>query len=141
MATGGVRDRINHFHPMSPDQTGEFMALDLRTGERRWSQRRRAPYNTSALTTEGGLVFVGAWDRYVFAYDAATGDELWRSRLPTMANGSPITYSVDGQQYIAFVAGRGIAGSSWTTIVPSDLFPEIRNPNQGGNGVFVFSLP
>ncbi len=140
VAAGGVRDRINHFHPKSPDKTGEFMALDLRTGEPRWSQRRRAPYNTSALTTEGGLVFVGAWDRYVFAYDAATGDELWRSRLPTMANGSPITYSVDGQQYIAFVAGRGIPGSSWTTIVPSDLFPEIRNPNHG-NGVFVFSLP
>ena len=37
---------------------------------------------------------------------------------------------------------RGIAGSSWTTIVPSDLFPEIRNPNPSqGNGVFVFSLP
>ena len=85
-------------------------------------------------------MFVGAWDRYVFAYDAATGDELWRSRLPTMANGSPITYSVDGQQYIAFVAGSGIAGSSWTTSVPPDLFPEIRNPSQG-NGVFVFSLP
>ena len=43
------------------------------TGQTKWRQRRRAPYNTATLTTAGGLVFVGDWDRYVFAYDAESG--------------------------------------------------------------------
>lgn len=140
LADGSVVDRSYRFHPLAPDQMGELAALDLRTGEKRWSKRRRAPYNTSALATAGGLVFIGTWDRYVFAYDAETGDELWQARLPTMANGTPVTYAADGRQYVAFVAGPSIGASSWATIVPPELIPEIRNPD-GGNGVFVFALP
>ena len=138
--TGGVRGRQNHFHPDAPDQLGEFQALDIRTGETLWKQRRRAPYNTAALTTGGGLVFIGDWERHVFAYDARTGDELWRSRLSTMANGYPITYAVDGTQFIAFGAGSPLGGSSWTSILPADLTPEKRNP-RAGNAIFVYALP
>lgn len=76
-AAGGVRERKDHFHfhPKSPDRLGEFQALDIATGKTLWSHRRRAPYNTAALATGGGLVFVGTWDRYMLAYDAKTGDE------------------------------------------------------------------
>ena len=138
--TGGVRGRQNHFHPDAPDQLGEFQALSIRTGETLWKQRRRTPYNTAALTTGGGLVFVGDWDRYVFAYDARSGDQLWQSRLSTMSNGYPITYAVDGRQYVAFGAGSPLGGSSWTTILPGDLLPEKRNP-RAGNAIYVFALP
>ena len=138
--TGGVRGRRNHFHPDSPDQLGEFQALDIRTGETLWKQRRRAPYNTAALTTAGGLVFVGDWDRYVFAYDAESGEQLWQSRLSTMSNGYPITYAVDGTQYVAFGAGGPLGGSSWTSVLPGDLLGEMRNP-RAGNVLFVFALP
>ena len=138
--TGGVRARQNHFHPDAPGQLGEIQALDLRTGETLWKHRRRAPYNTAALTTAGGLVFVGDWERYVFAYDAASGDQLWQSRLTQMANGYPITYAVDGTQYIAFGAGGPLGGSSWTSILPAALLPELRNP-RSGNAIFVFALP
>ncbi len=138
--TGGVRGRLNHFHPDSPEQLGEFQALDIRTGETIWKQRRRAPYNTAALTTAGGLVFVGDWDRYVFAYDVETGDQLWQSRLSTMSNGYPITYAVDGTQYVAFGAGGPLGGSSWTSILPGDLLRDMHNP-RAGNGLFVFALP
>ena len=138
--TGGVRGRLNHFHPDAPGQMGEFQALDIRTGETLWKHRRRAPYNTAALTTAGGLVFVGDWERYVFAYDAASGEQLWQSRLTTMSNGYPITYAVDGKQYIAFSAGGPLGGSSWTSILPNDLLREMRNPRQG-NALFVFALP
>ena len=138
--TGGVRGRQNHFHPDAPDQLGEFQALDIRTGETLWKQRRRAPYNTAALTTAGGLVFIGDWERHVFAYDARTGDELWQSRLSTMANGYPITYAVDDTQYVAFGAGGPLGGSSWTSVLPTDLLPEKRNP-RAGNALFVFALP
>ena len=119
---------------------GEFQALDIRTGETLWKHRRRAPYNTAALTTAGGLVFIGDWERHVFAYDAASGEQLWQSRLTTMANGYPITYAVDGKQYVAFGAGGPLGGSSWTSIIPADLIPEMRNP-RAGNAVFVFALP
>lgn len=140
--TGGVRGRRNHFHPDAPDQLGEFQAMDIRTGETLWKHRRRAPYNTAALTTAGGLVFVGDWNRYVMAYDARTGDPRWESRLSTMANGYPITYAVDGKQYIAFGAG-GTIGGSWATVLPNDLLSEMKNPSAGraGNTIFVFALP
>ena len=138
--SGGVRDRTLHFHPDSPDQLGEFVAMNMRTGEKMWSHRRRAPYNTAALTTGGGLVFVGDWDRHVFAYDTSDGTELWRTRLPTMSNGFPITYAVDGVQYIAFIAGPSPSGLSWAGAVPRALIPELKTP-QGGSGVFVFALP
>jgi len=137
---GGVRDKEYHFHPDSPDQIGEFQALDIRTGETKWRQRRRTPYNTAALTTAGGLVFVGDWERYVFAYDAESGDELWQTRLPHMTNGFPITYAVDGTQYVAIGAGQSIGGSSWATLIPSALLPEIKSPRSSG-GIFVFALP
>jgi glucose dehydrogenase len=50
-----------------------------------WRQRRRAPYNTATLTTGGGLVFVGTWDRYALAYDISSGRLLWQA-LPTLTN-------------------------------------------------------
>jgi alcohol dehydrogenase (cytochrome c) len=137
---GGVRDKEYHFHPDSPDQIGEFQALDIRTGETKWRQRRRTPYNTAALTTGGGLVFVGDWERYVFAYDAESGEELWQTRLSQMTNGFPITYAVDGTQYVAIGTGQSIGGSSWATIIPSELLPEIKTPRTSG-GIFVFALP
>jgi alcohol dehydrogenase (cytochrome c) len=139
--SGSVRGRLNHFHPDSPDQLGEFHALDIRTGETIWKQRRRSPYNTAALTTAGGIVFVGDWERYVFAYDVETGAELWRTRLTTMANGYPITYAVDGTQYVAFGAGNNGGLTSWTSTIPDDLLSDLRNPRNAGNAIFVFALP
>lgn len=129
-----------HFHPKSPGQMGEVVSVDIRSGKQLWRQRRRAPYNTSALTTAGGLVFIGSWDRYAFAYDVRTGAELWQTRLPTMANGSPITYAIDGKQYVAFVAGGPIAASTWATRAPLVLLPDVRNP-PAGNALLVFALP
>ena len=139
--TGWVRGRKNHFHPDSPDQLGEFQALDVRTGKTLWKHRRRAPYNTAALTTAGGLVFVGDWERYILAYDVESGEQLWQTRLTTMANGFPITYAVDGRQYIAFGAGNSGGGSSWTSVIPGDLLSDLKNPRSGGNAIFVFALP
>lgn len=140
---GGVGPvRVSHytFHPKSPDQMGELQALDIKSGRTIWRQRRRAPYNTATLTTGGGLVFVGAWDRSAFAYDAKTGAPLWETRLPTMANGFPITYAVNGRQYVAIGAGATLPGSSWALKVPRELLKEIKNPTNG-NGIFVFALP
>jgi alcohol dehydrogenase (cytochrome c) len=129
-----------HFHPQSPGQMGEVVSMDIRTGKTLWRQRRRAPYNTSALTTAGGLAFIGTWDRYALAYDVKSGGQLWQTRLPTMANGSPVTFAAGGKQYVAFVAGGGIATSTWATRAPTVLLPDLRNP-RGGNTLMVFALP
>jgi len=135
--TGPVR-RINTLHPESGGNLGELLALDIRTGDVVWRHRTPSPINTAALTTAGGLVFAGDWDRHMYAYDAETGDILWQTRLPTSAQGFPISYMIDGRQYVAMPVGSG--GSSWSTMLPRDLIPDMRRPNNG-NSIHVFALP
>jgi alcohol dehydrogenase (cytochrome c) len=134
--TGAVR-RINEFHPEASSQLGEFAAM-AKTGTVLWSRRVRTPYNTAALTTAGGLAFVGDWDRHFYAHDAQTGEVLWQTRTPVSAQGFPITYAVRGRQYLAVPAGQG--GGSWTSLIPVELTPEIKRPS-GGNAILVFALP
>lgn len=134
---GPVR-RTNHFHPRSPEHIGEFVAMSMRTGEVLWRHRTRTPTNTAALTTSGGLAVMGDWDRYLYVYNAQSGEILWQTRLPTAVQGFPITYAVNGKQYLAVPVGTG--GASWNNLVPRELTPEKRHPPTG-NGVFVFALP
>ena len=134
---GPVR-RTNHFHTRSPEHIGELVAMSLRTGEVLWRHRTRTPINTAALTTGGGLAVAGDWDRYLYVYDARSGDVLWQTRLPTSVQGFPVSYAVDGKQYLAVPVGTG--GASWNNLVPRDLTPEKRHPPTG-NSIFVFALP
>ena len=108
-----------------------------RTGRILWRHRQRTPFNSAALTTAGGLVFIGDWNRFANAYDEATGELLWQTRLPTSVQGFPISYAVDGRQYVAIPVGVGAL--AWTTI-PLRLTPEVRRP-ETGNGLYVFALP
>ena len=98
--SGGGR-RTNLMHPESPDGIGELLAMKARTGEILWRHRTRTPPNTSTLTTGGGLVVVGDFDRYLYVHDATTGAILFQTRLPTSVQGFPITYAVGGRQYLA----------------------------------------
>jgi len=135
--TGPVR-RINYPHPEADGNLGELLVLDIPSGEVKWRYRSRAPINTAALTTAGGLVFFGDWDRRMFALDAESGDVLWQSRVTTSAQGFPISYMVDGRQYIALPAATG--GASWSSSLPRELAPELRRP-RNGNSMHVFALP
>ncbi len=135
--TGPVR-RINTMHPYSEGNLGELLVIDVAEGDIMWRHRTPSPINTAALTTSGGLVFAGDWDRHMYAYDAVSGEILWQTRLPTSAQGFPVSYLADGKQYVALPAGTG--GASWSTMVPRDLVPHIRPPNHG-NSIHVFSLP
>jgi alcohol dehydrogenase (cytochrome c) len=134
---GPVR-RTNHFHPDSPDQLGEFLALSMRTGEVLWRHRFRTPINSAALTTGGGLAVAGDWDRHLYVFDAAGGEILWQTRMPTSVQGFPISYAAGGRQYLAVPVGTG--GASWTSQIPQQLTPEKRRP-VGANAIFVFALP
>ncbi|HUR35130.1 MAG TPA: PQQ-binding-like beta-propeller repeat protein [Vicinamibacterales bacterium] len=130
--------RTNLVHPESNGFLGEFRGMDVRSGKATWQVRMATPMNTAALTTAGGLVFGGDWDRNFSAYDARTGRVLWKTRLPTSAQGYPISYAVNGRQYIAVPAGTG--GASWSTQIAPELRPDIRRP-VGGNSLLVFALP
>ena len=135
--TGPVR-RINTPHPASEGNLGELLVIDIRNGEVMWRHRTPSPINTAALTTAGGLVFAGDWDRHMYAYNAQSGDILWQTRLPTSTQGFPISYLADGKQYVAIPVGGG--GSSWSTTLPRELAPSIRRP-RNGNSLHVFALP
>ena len=135
--TGPVRRR-DYKHPLSDGNLGEFQAVDIKSGKTLWRHRVSSPMNTAALTTAGGLVFAGDWDRHAYAYDASTGKILWQTRLPTSAQGFPITYAAQGKQYVALPAGIG--GGSWSTLIAPELAPDIRRPNSG-NALLVFALP
>ena len=86
-----------------------MLALDV-FGKTLWTHRQEAQLASPAMTTAGGLVFVGDTDRYMYAFDAATGKVLWKSpRMLTKLSGSPVTYTAGGRQYVAFVTGVGRA--------------------------------
>ena len=75
-------------------------------------------------------------DRVFRAYDAASGKELWQARLNDVSGSSPITYSVDGRQYVALTVGPGVHASSFAALVP-----ELKPPPNRGASVWVFALP
>jgi alcohol dehydrogenase (cytochrome c) len=122
--------------PDSDGKYGRLQAINLQTKKTAWIQRQRAPQTSGALATAGGVVFAGSLDRVFAAYDDATGKELWRARLNEVPSSAPISYSVNGKQYVAMVVGNG--GAQANTFPP--LVPEIRNPPDRSAAVWVFQL-
>jgi alcohol dehydrogenase (cytochrome c) len=118
--------------PEDTGQVGQFASIDVATGETRWTYKQRAGIGGSVLTTGGGLVFVSDDARRFRAFDADNGEILWEQVLNSTAGGFPVSYSVDGVQYIAIAAGEGVNYRRHT--------PEIRQRG-GGNTLYVFRLP
>jgi quinoprotein glucose dehydrogenase len=108
---------------------GRLAAVDLGSGEILWSVpfgtgrdlrpiplpiRWGTPNVGGPLVTRSGLVFIGAaMDDYLRAFDLATGDELWKARLPAGGQATPMTYRAGGHQFVVIAAGgHGRAGTS-----------------------------
>ena len=119
------------------DYVGEFVAFDPVKGTRAWVHRppSGAPMTASALATAGGIVFGGTADRQFFALDAATGQTLWQMRLNGDISGAPVTFEVNGKQYVAVGAGgRAAPTTTLGRLVGVDV-------PQGTGVMWVFALP
>jgi alcohol dehydrogenase (cytochrome c) len=116
--------------------SGSFKAIDVKTGEIRWDVATRSPMVAGVLATAGGLVFTGDAEGFFTAYDAETGDAVWSFQCGSGHHASPITYTLDGRQYLAVAVGWG----GWTAGFAGDGAPWLRNARRG-NTVFVFALP
>jgi len=114
--------------PCNKPPWGMLVAVDLKAGRMLWqssvgTSEDQSPLgmalntgtalSNGVLVTAGGLVFSGAMDAYLRAFDAASGAELWQGRLPVPGVANPMTYSWAGEQYVAIAAGgHSEAGTS-----------------------------
>ena len=115
-------------HQLAPgtDQLGTVRAISAETGQTAWTYTQRAA-TTSLVATGGGLVFGGDVNGRFRAFDHETGDVLWEINLGSPVTGYPITYGVDGQQYVAVSTGTAANAS-----INLRLTPELR-PSLGNN--------
>ncbi|MBL6617596.1 MAG: PQQ-binding-like beta-propeller repeat protein [Reyranella sp.] len=115
---------------------GWLAALDVAHQKIVWTAKWRAPQSSAALATAGGLVFNGTRDRVLRALDSSTGKTLWEAGLPALPNAFPLTYLVDGKQYVAIVTGGGTAFDGYVqSLTPED------QPASNNKTIIVFALP
>jgi alcohol dehydrogenase (cytochrome c) len=111
-------------------------AVDMVTRKTLWTTRLRAPLSSSLLATDGGIVFAGDRDRAFRAIDQQSGKTLWETRLDAVPNASPITFSVNGRQFIAITSGGGGPHDSES----KEITPEIQD-GAPTTTLWVLSLP
>ena len=128
-------DAATYPMPGKEGLAGALLAIDVRTMEVRWKIEQPALFLSGALSTDGGLLFIGDLDRHFQAFDTETGARLWSTRLPAPAHGYPVTYEAEGRQFVAIPAGIGVFRA-----LTAVIFPDIYQPPDG-QGLFVFSVP
>ncbi len=117
---------------------GFVKAFDVKTGKAKWTHEFEDPNWSGLVATAGGVVFGGGTaTRYFYALDMKNGEMLWKFRTNSGMVGAPITYEIDGQQYVATVSGFGGAIPIWTGEINAKFTKDVP---QGGV-VWVFALP
>jgi len=122
--------------PLFEDYIGALRAIDPKTGKIVWEYKNPAPLWGGVLTTAGNLVFTGTPEGYLKAFDAKTGAELWKFNTGSGIVGSPVTWEMDGEQYVSVVSGWGGAVPLWG----GEVAKKVKDINQGGM-LWVFKLP
>ncbi|MDX1561648.1 MAG: PQQ-binding-like beta-propeller repeat protein [Gammaproteobacteria bacterium] len=116
------------------ENVGVIYAVSVETGETLWRHEQRAG-QMSLLATGGGLIFGGDVAGQFKAFDESTGDVLWQADLGMQIGGYPVSFAVDGKQYIAAPTGQSLVGASTRRLTP-ELPDETAGPR-----VVVFALP
>jgi alcohol dehydrogenase (cytochrome c) len=128
------RDRFAGGATKTPNRlTSSLKAVDPTTGEIKAAQKLDYPNYSGVLATAGNLVFTGLPDGTFSAHDARTLQELWSVNLGTGINAPPVTYSVNGKQFVAVLVG---ARQSANVIAPA---PELKHTSTASM-LFVFGL-
>ena len=86
---------------------GQLVAWDPIKQSRAWKIHHDKPSNGGILSTDEDLVFQGTWDGTFAAYDAYNGDKLWQYKADSAVLAGPVSYELDGEQYIAVAQGSG----------------------------------
>jgi alcohol dehydrogenase (cytochrome c) len=115
-------------------KVGKLVSINIENMNQIWEYEQDAMFLTGALTTAGGLTFIGDLDRKFMAFNTKTGELLWHSVLGSALHGFPVSYAKNGKQYIAVQTGMGVFRA-----LTSSISPEIYQP-EGGNAIYVFEL-
>nr|WP_298925167.1 PQQ-dependent dehydrogenase, methanol/ethanol family [uncultured Erythrobacter sp.] len=115
---------------------GMLVAWDPVAQEAKWTVEHPGPWNGGLLATGGGLVFQGTAGSEFNAYNAATGEQLWSFGAQTGVVAPPITYTVDGEQYVAVLAGWG---GAYAITVDGELLKD-KAPVRNVSRLLVFKL-
>jgi alcohol dehydrogenase (cytochrome c) len=118
---------------LQPRRYGTLKSVDPATGEIKASVKMTYPNYGGVLATAGNLVFIGQLDGTLYAYDARTLKEVWSFNAGTGINAPPITYSVNGKQYIAVLMGSKQTAAVW------EDSPELKNTSTASM-LYVFAL-
>jgi PQQ-dependent dehydrogenase (methanol/ethanol family) len=118
------------FAPVNNAQTrGTLTAIDVKTNKIAWQEQWDSNAYSGVLSTKGGLLFAGHNDGRLLAYDAKSGKRLWEFQTGVGVNAPPITYEINGVQYVSvYAAGNSLAGtkhgdSVWTFTLNGTLEP------------------
>ena len=137
LETGYNTSRVGS--PSSPVlHFGQPEAIEVSTGQTLWRLEREAPLY-GMLTTGGGLLFAGDTYRRFYAIDQWTGAILWETILTGVSDMAPITYAVDGRQYVAVISPGGTSGSAGH--VARLGIQASSGQRNVGHTLFVFALP
>ncbi|MEH6493073.1 PQQ-dependent methanol/ethanol family dehydrogenase [Halopseudomonas sp.] len=122
--------------PLNEEYIGVLRAMDPKTGNEVWRVENPAPLWGGVLSTKGNLVFTGNPEGYLMAFNAQNGEKLWQFNTGSGVIGSPITWEMDGEQYVSVMSGWGGAVPLWGGHVAE----RVKNFTQGGT-LWTFKLP
>lgn len=111
------------------DHIGTLRAFNPQTGEKVWEHKEKFPLWAGTLATAGNLVFTGTSDGYVKAFNAETGEEKWKFQTGSGIVSVPITWEMDGKQYLGIASGYGGAVPLWG----GDMATLTTQVSQGGS--------
>ncbi|KWR77705.1 MULTISPECIES: methanol/ethanol family PQQ-dependent dehydrogenase [Pseudomonas] len=122
--------------PLNEKYIGVLRAIDPKTGKQVWRYENYAPLWGGVLATHGNLVFTGNPEGYLMAFDAKSGKKLYEFNTGSGVIASPITWEMDGEQYVTVLSGWGGAVPLWG----GEVAKRIKDLDQGGM-IWTFKLP